>query len=504
MGLSNGNVIFGGCPDVVESGTVSAGSAQSAMPANNVKTRQRTSIWRSSTTNVQDHWLWATGFSEVINFQALVDHHAEYVRFVSGVTANLDALKLDGSSGYISVATAPSVGSDGFTVEAWIRIDGGEGTARTIVEGGNVSVGTGFKLYIDTDDYLKFRTQSDGAVSSVTATSSRKLLTSANWVHVAGSVTGSRPLVYILGLLCGSYVGSPPASGSYDTGGTLTIGRNRNAASSYFNGAIRAVRLWDTERTEAEIQGSMFSIFASTRTGLVGNWQIDEAAGTTINDTFSGVAQNGTANGTVVWINGVLEGLYTFDHGDEDGIVAGLDSGWIAAPNAGIGPSAEGLQSTWWLSPVAVDSAIGDAAVYLFQGEEEYADAGRYIAGRGIWPTYNMNFGWTIKREDPSVTVRSVGGQSWSDLRPTYRVVTMMLENLTQDEAILDAPFGGTPDSILAALHEAKGATGNLALVLFPDNDEIEMIYCRMRNLHEIANLHHDSYAVTLEFEELL
>ena len=68
-------------------------------------------------------------------------------------------------------------------------------------------------------------------------------------------------------------------------------------------GEIDEVRVWNTARTQAQIQGSMNTEMSSPTANLVGRWGLDEGAGSAFADS-SGNAVNGTTFNSPAWVDG--------------------------------------------------------------------------------------------------------------------------------------------------------------------------------------------------------
>ena len=77
-----------------------------------------------------------------------------------------------------------------------------------------------------------------------------------------------------------------------------------NTALGFFDGVLDEVRIWNVARTQAQIVSAINTKLPDPQTGLVGRWGLDEATGTTVNDS-SGNAINGTITGTgSSWVAG--------------------------------------------------------------------------------------------------------------------------------------------------------------------------------------------------------
>ncbi len=128
-----------------------------------------------------------------------------------------------------------------------------------------------------------------------------------------------------------------------------------------------------------------------------------------------------------------------------------------------------------------------------------HLQAGRLWVGP-IWqPSINMELDWKIGFEDPSEITRGMGGEITVDERPRYRVVTLTIGHLPEDEMMFN---------VMEYLDRRKGTSGDFVFVPRPNSPEyflFEAIYCRQRALNPIANPYVDSRrSRAFELEELI
>jgi hypothetical protein len=109
--------------------------------------------------------------------------------------------------------------------------------------------------------------------------------------HVALVANGAVRKIYINGISVGT---NPPNN---DPGpdvnlSNLTIGRFVN---NYFKGQLDQFRIWNAERTEAQIREGMYEEYPGNTGNLIGSWRFDEDGGSTlVNDVNP--SQTGTLN----------------------------------------------------------------------------------------------------------------------------------------------------------------------------------------------------------------
>ena len=126
------------------------------------------------------------------------------------------------------------------------------------------------------------------------------------WHHMAFVNTGAWTRVYINGILLDSI---PGAFGSV-TGQPLTLGQpltpTSGANETPFNGSLDEVRIWNTQRSAADIIDNMGNTLTGTETGLVGEFGFDEGVpggnntGLTTTLDNSSTGNNGTLQSFVL------------------------------------------------------------------------------------------------------------------------------------------------------------------------------------------------------------
>jgi hypothetical protein len=162
------------------------------------------------------------------------------------------------------------------------------------------------------------------------------------------------------------------------------------------------------------------SVCAQTLTiGLVGYWNFDEGAGSTLND-HSGFGNNGTllnANGGGAWTTGHFGGAYYFPG------VTGGNSTRFEIPNAASLQMTTGITVAAW---VRVDNNNSDAPILAKEGPN-VGDLsywfGPYFSGHfGMLLDNNGVQGWDADHRNEG----SVPGSTWVHLAATWDGTTMI------------------------------------------------------------------------------
>ena len=204
------------------------------------------------------------------------------------------SLNLDGSNDYVNI---PKPNLNSFTIEYWVKSTQvspsgtqwyqGNGIVDAEVGGGATDFGT-----VLLNNKLAFGVGNpDITIQSTTS------INTGNWIHVAATwdgTTGEMKL-YINGVLEASTIG---ATGTRSAPPSIRIGSIQTGIN-YFNGTIDELRIWNSVRSQSEIQSNMNSEIG-TSSSLVeyyrfnqGNLNGTNTSVTTLSDT-SGNNNTGT------------------------------------------------------------------------------------------------------------------------------------------------------------------------------------------------------------------
>ncbi len=251
------------------------------------------------------------------------------------------ALAFDGSNDYVSVPYNAALNTNTFTFQTWVKIKGGQGSYRAVLSNRTTAaVEKGFILYAGDNNNWLFWTGTGS--SGWNALNSSTAVVLNQWVNIAGTYDGATMKLYVNGTLAGSlatttFVPNPSSDLRIGAGGGST------PPDFYANSEIDEVRIWNTARTQAEIQSSMNCELPGAQTGLQVYYKFNESSGTALTDATSN-AFNGTLNNfaltgsTSNWIatGGVTTGgtCTTASALDFDGSNDYVQGGTIAAFNS--------------------------------------------------------------------------------------------------------------------------------------------------------------------------
>jgi len=119
------------------------------------------------------------------------------------------------------------------------------------------------------------------------------------WYHAAVTINGSTLKMYVNGKL---YV-TTSLTDAYALTGTevLTLATDY-ANTTYANIKLDEVRVWSTERTEAEIRANMYKELAGNEAGLLSYYKMSNGAGAALSDNQIAGIYGGVLSGGYTWV----------------------------------------------------------------------------------------------------------------------------------------------------------------------------------------------------------
>ena len=187
----------------------------------------------------------------------------------SPVQFSSNGLTFDGNNAKVTVPTVSAYdlsAATGGTIELWVN-------PATPPSGFATLVGNGVPGDVRFSILLSSTQVGLDMGSGVNALNLPDTFTTSNvWHHMAFVNTGSATTVYINGNLLGSI----PGSFGTGTNENLIFGQPVTSSGSAFNGSLDEIRIWNTQRTQPQIQGNMNNTLTGIETGLVGEFGFDE------------------------------------------------------------------------------------------------------------------------------------------------------------------------------------------------------------------------------------
>jgi hypothetical protein len=203
----------------------------------------------------------------------------------TGYSANY--INFDGVDDYVSTnLTGLNTGQKLHTIEAWVYLEEPTAQNRSILSTNGSSNGSLFWV-VDANGTMRIGVL--GFDSEISYTNFQK----SQWTHLATVFNGTTLTLYANG----QQVGQPVNANSLNLQiSNLTLG-NQLLQWTNFKGKIRDVRVWNTARTQTQIQANKDILLNGNETGLVTYYKGDATNTSLINSaTATGSAANGTLN----------------------------------------------------------------------------------------------------------------------------------------------------------------------------------------------------------------
>jgi len=199
---------------------------------------------------------------------------------VANIGATEFSLNLDGNDDYVSIAHNPSLSLTTFTIELWVKQSQIKGDWQPLItKWNNNASNENYGIWIrPNESRLQFEFKDTNGNWAVYT--SQGSLTLNQLTHIAATYDGSEMRLYLNGQLDGSvsYVGTPILNTE-----PVNIGRILNAYTG-FAGQIDDVRIWNTARTQTQIQSNLNTQLTGNEAGLAGYWNFDQASNAVADD----------------------------------------------------------------------------------------------------------------------------------------------------------------------------------------------------------------------------
>ncbi len=177
-----------------------------------------------------------------------------------------------------------------YSIESWVRVS--DNVNNTIVDKGDYNFL--FQTHPNGNQGLGLYNRSFGWIYSAGTVPVNQ------WVHVAVTYDNRIVRFYQNGVLQGTYNASTNSTGD---NGALNIGRQQPGFCNcnIFDGSMDELRLWNTARTQAQIQATMNATVPTNSSNLVAYYKFDAGSGTSVVDATSN-ANNGSVVGSPIWM----------------------------------------------------------------------------------------------------------------------------------------------------------------------------------------------------------
>jgi len=217
-------------------------------------------------------------FSAVSTFQQYIVSHNNKI-----VIDNFSgtALEFDGVNDYVT-CTGIDTTMTAISIEAWVKHN--QLTPGTIQRYVTVSPEVAGIRYDNIGGgYNSLHFYVRGSSGSLYHLRCDSVLTTGEWMHIAGTYDGNVMKLYHNGRLLSQAIVN---DGLYTLDSNFELSKSDEA----LNGCIDEVRIWSTARTDSMIRESMYGVFNGTEIGLESYWQFNEGSGTLLHFVVSGIS----------------------------------------------------------------------------------------------------------------------------------------------------------------------------------------------------------------------
>ncbi len=192
------------------------------------------------------------------------------------------SLKFNGNNSYVSVPHNNAYNMSSITIEAMVFFNGSSNIGNVIMKG---YYGWGIEIRGDgAIEWWNQFTQTSGPNSTVGA------VPIGQWTHIAVTVGNGQTKFYVNGVL--NSVANEAIINNNN--GELYFGTQGECLCNNFDGKIDEIRIWNTVRTQAEIDANKTACLSGNENGLVSLFKFNDGAGTSTIDAMG--VSNGLLN----------------------------------------------------------------------------------------------------------------------------------------------------------------------------------------------------------------
>lgn len=211
------------------------------------------------------------------------------------------ALSFNGTTTYVDCGNSSSFNANTIrTMECWVKFNNLTGSQEILSK--SIS-GQGIELLIFGGNLAAYFMR-DGSNYSFIAYASSNLQTNV-WYHIAVTWDGTKENIrlYVNGVSVGARTdgGNINTTGLANPSGSFRIGNWADPTTRYLNGTVDEVRIWNVNRTAAQIESAMFQT-AADQTGLVAYYKMDGGSGTSLVNSTPTAGLTGTLVGSPAWV----------------------------------------------------------------------------------------------------------------------------------------------------------------------------------------------------------
>ncbi|XZF16160.1 LamG-like jellyroll fold domain-containing protein [Chitinophagaceae bacterium MMS25-I14] len=246
---------------------------------------------------------YTAGSYQVAVTNSCTDTSAATAITVNTMTPPGNALSLDGTNDYVDLGNPDSLAATNIkTMECWVKFNNLSTTTTSQEILSKSIVGQGLELLLYNNGLCFYVMGSSSAAFINYPTTN---FVTGIWYHLAATWNGTNSSsikLYVNGVSVGSVSGST-TNVVNPAGSTFRIGQWSDAGTTrYFNGSVDEVRLWNRERTQAELTSTMYAPLTLPQTGLLAYYKFDQGTAGASNSSsnylydYSGRGNLGTLN----------------------------------------------------------------------------------------------------------------------------------------------------------------------------------------------------------------
>lgn len=217
---------------------------------------------------------------------------------------SINALDLDGGINYVTVPPAVYFSGD-FTIECWIYPKNFGNWSR-IIDFGNGAGSNNVLLA-----YSYGTSGAPGLFVEGTQFAASQTLILNQWSHIAATLKGNTATIYINGISAGSATFPSPVN---ITRNNCYIGKSNWNGDPNANAIFDELRIWNTAKTQLDIQSSMSTELEGNEAGLVAYYNFNQGVADGVNTSITSLTDK-TVNGR----HGILHNF----------TLAGASSNWV-------------------------------------------------------------------------------------------------------------------------------------------------------------------------------
>jgi hypothetical protein len=211
------------------------------------------------------------------------------------------ALKFDGTDGYATATMNTGNTNSTTTVEFWFTQVAAQAGTQYLGDFRSISGTNNRRVmpYLNNSIIGIYCAPNTGNDNNAITQSTGVTVSQNVWYHVAVTINGSTLNMYVNGKL---YVTTSLIDAYALTGTEVLTLATDYGNTVYANIKLDEVRVWSTERTEAEIKANMYKELAGSEAGLLSYYKMSNGSGAVLSDNQISGTYGGVLSGGYTWV----------------------------------------------------------------------------------------------------------------------------------------------------------------------------------------------------------